>query len=66
MLDLTRVLAGPFCGMVLADLGVETIKIELPIKGDDARFYPPFVNGENAYFCGGTNRMLRVLEPGNE
>lgn len=49
VLDLTRVLAGPFCTMMLADMGANIIKIEVPNGGDDTRSYPPFrenVNGE--------------------
>jgi crotonobetainyl-CoA:carnitine CoA-transferase CaiB-like acyl-CoA transferase len=50
VLDLTRVLAGPYCAMLLGDMGAEVIKIEEPGKGDDTRGWPPFVGGESTYF----------------
>lgn len=50
VIDLTRVLAGPFCTMLLGDFGAEIIKIEVPGQGDDSRRYPPFVGDESAYF----------------
>jgi crotonobetainyl-CoA:carnitine CoA-transferase CaiB-like acyl-CoA transferase len=51
VLDLTRVLSGPYCTMLLADMGARVIKIEQPGKGDDTRAWgPPFLEGESAYF----------------
>lgn len=51
VLDLTRILSGPFCTMKLGDMGAEVIKIEQPGKGDDTRTWgPPFIKGESAYF----------------
>lgn len=51
VLDLTRVLSGPYCTMLLADMGARVIKIEQPGTGDDTRAWgPPFVEGESAYF----------------
>lgn len=60
ILDLTRVLAGPFCTMMLADMGADVIKVEEPGKGDDTRGYPPFVNGFSAYF-GNMNRSKKSI-----
>ena len=51
ILDLTRVLSGPYCTMLLADMGARVIKVEQPGKGDDTRAWgPPFMDGESAYF----------------
>lgn len=51
ILDLTRVLSGPFCTLQLVDLGAEIIKVENPRGGDDTRrFGPPFIEGESTYF----------------
>jgi formyl-CoA transferase len=59
VLDLTRVLAGPYCTMFLGDLGAEVVKIEQPGVGDDTRGWgPPFVGGESAYFlCVNRNKQ---------
>lgn len=51
VIDLSRILAGPFCSMQLADMGASVIKIEIPGRGDDTRYFgPPFIEGESAYF----------------
>src|SRR6186713_3507816 len=51
IVDLTRVLSGPYCTMLLADMGARVVKIEQPGKGDDTRAWgPPFVGTESAYF----------------
>lgn len=67
VIDLTRVLAGPYCTMVLSDLGAEVIKIERPQGGDDSRFIGPFINGISAYFAslnrGKQTRALDLKEP---
>ncbi|KYZ75474.1 carnitine dehydratase [Anaerosporomusa subterranea] len=60
VLDLTRVLAGPYCSAILADLGADVIKIEQPGTGDDARFFNPFVNGESSYYMN-LNRNKRGI-----
>tara|TARA_A100001037_G_scaffold302872_1_gene335536 strand:+ start:362 stop:1564 length:1203 start_codon:yes stop_codon:yes gene_type:complete len=61
VIDLTRVLAGPFCAMLLGDMGADVIKVEQPGRGDDTRAWgPPFVGEEAAYFLG-INRNKRGM-----
>ena len=64
VLDLTRVLAGPYCTMFLGDLGAEVVKIEQPDVGDDTRAWgPPFAGGESAYFlCINRNKKSVTLD----
>ena len=51
VVDLTRVLAGPYCTMVLSDLGARVVKVEQPGRGDDSRAYGPFIAGQSGYFA---------------
>lgn len=60
VIDLTRVLAGPYCSMMLADMGADVIKVELPGKGDDSRAHYPQINGESAYYIN-LNRNKRSM-----
>ncbi len=61
VIDLSRVFAGPYCTMILGDLGATVIKIEQPGKGDDTRqFGPPYITGESAYYLG-LNRNKRSI-----
>jgi glutaryl-CoA transferase len=64
VLDLTRVLAGPYCTMFLGDLGAEVVKIEQPGVGDDTRGWgPPFADGESAYFlCVNRNKKSLTVD----
>jgi CoA:oxalate CoA-transferase len=60
VIDLSRILAGPYCTMLMAELGAEVIKVEPPGIGDDARAYGPFVHGRSAYFMS-VNRGKRSI-----
>ena len=51
VVDLSRILAGPYCTLLMAELGARVIKVEPPKGGDDARHYGPFVNGKSTYFA---------------
>ncbi len=51
VVDLSRILAGPYCTLLMADMGARVIKVEPPKGGDDARAYGPFVNGKSTYFA---------------
>jgi len=64
VLDLSRVLAGPWCTMILADLGAEVIKVENPKGGDDTRHWgPPFAGGEAAYYlCANRNKKSVAID----
>jgi formyl-CoA transferase len=64
VLDLTRVVAGPYCSMFLGDLGAEVVKIEQPGAGDDTRGWgPPFAGGESAYYlCINRNKQSLTLD----
>ena len=59
VLDLTRVLAGPYATLWLWELGAEIIKVEQPGMGDDTRAFPPMKNGESVYFASVNRGILR-------
>jgi CoA:oxalate CoA-transferase len=67
VLDLSRVLCGPYAGMMLADYGADVIKIEAPGAGDDARAFGPFLEGESTYFMslnrGKRGMVLNLKDP---
>ncbi len=63
VIDLTRVLAGPFATMMMADLGADVIKVEAPVGDDTRRWGPPWIEGESAYFtCTNRNKRGIVLD----
>ena len=64
ILDLSRVLAGPWCTMILGDLGAEVIKVENPKGGDDTRGWgPPYAAGESAYYlCANRNKKSVAID----
>src|SRR3979411_66743 len=62
VIDLSRVFAGPYCTMILGDLGATVIKVEQPGKGDDTRqFGPPYIAGESAYYLGLNRNKYSIL-----
>ncbi|MBW8057307.1 MAG: CoA transferase [candidate division NC10 bacterium] len=67
VVDFSRILAGPYCTMILADLGAEVVKIEQPDSGDEARGVGPFLNGVSAYFAslnrGKKSVALNIKDP---
>ena len=61
VVDLTRVMVGPYCTMMLGDLGADVVKIEIPGRGDDTRHWgPPFVDTESVYYLS-VNRNKRSI-----
>ena len=69
IIDLSRILAGPYCTLLLAELGARVIKVEAPQTGDDARQYGPFTNGKSTYFAsvnrGKESIVLDLKAPGD-
>src|SRR3954469_19884348 len=68
IVDLSRILAGPYCTLLMAELGARVIKVEAPNTGDDARQYGPFKNGKSTYFAsvnrGKESIVLDLKAPG--
>ena len=60
VLDMSRVLAGPFCCMMLGDHGADVVKVEPPAGDETRRYGPPFVDGESTYYLG-LNRNKRSI-----
>src|SRR3954462_781693 len=69
IIDLSRILAGPYCTLLMAELGARVIKVEAPNTGDDARQYGPFKNGKSTYFAsvnrGKESIVLDLKSPGD-
>jgi len=69
VVDLSRILAGPYCTLLMAELGARVIKVETPKTGDDARAYGPFLKGKSAYFMsvnrGKESIALNLKDPGD-
>jgi CoA:oxalate CoA-transferase len=69
IIDLSRILAGPYCTLLMAELGARVIKVEAPQTGDDARQYGPFKNGKSTYFAsvnrGKESIVLDLKAPGD-
>jgi len=69
IVDLSRILAGPYCTLLMAELGARVIKVEAPKTGDDARQYGPFKNGKSTYFAsvnrGKESIVLDLKSPGD-
>jgi len=69
IVDLSRILAGPYCTLLMAELGARVIKVEAPNTGDDARQYGPFKNGKSTYFAsvnrGKESIVLDLKAPGD-
>jgi CoA:oxalate CoA-transferase len=69
IVDLTRILAGPYCTHLMAEMGARVIKVEAPKTGDDARQYGPFKNGKSTYFAsvnrGKESIVLDLKAPGD-
>ena len=65
VLELGNFIAGPFCGMLLGDMGADVIKIERPARGDQTRAMPPLVNGESAVSCSTSSSSRRATSCSN-
>ena len=64
VVDMARYISGPYCAMMLADMGAEVIKVEKPKGGDDTRKMGPFVNGNSVYYAN-FNRSKNTIEIGS-